>query len=104
MARHRRAENLDEDKPQLNISPLIDICFLLLIYFLVTTTIQLKEQDTTMKLPSADPTDQQPEIRPMFIKVAENGSIYANTGSAQEILDTDSDDRKCPLLTQKIEL
>ena len=38
MARHRRATALEEDKPELSISPLIDICFLLLIYFLVTTT------------------------------------------------------------------
>ena len=33
MARHRRVTNLEEDKPELSISPLIDICFLLLIYF-----------------------------------------------------------------------
>ena len=45
MARHRRATALEEDKPELSISPLIDICFLLLIYFLVTTTIKQKERD-----------------------------------------------------------
>ena len=104
MARHRRAENLDEDKPELSISPLIDVCFLLLIYFLVTTTIKAKEMDTTMQLPSAAPSDAQPEIQPMFIKIDENGYIYANTGSAQEVLDTDQSDRNCPLLSQRIDL
>ena len=104
MARHRRAETLDEDKPELSISPLIDICFLLLIYFLVTTTIKQKERDTTMQLPSAAPSDSQPDIQPFFIKVDENGYIYANTGSAQEVLDTDSEARKLPLLNQRLEI
>jgi len=104
MARHRRAENLEEDKPQLSISPLIDVCFLLLIYFLVTTTIKLKEQDTPMQLPSAAPTEEQPEIQPMFITVDANGYIYAGTGAAQEVLDTDPSQRKCPLLAQRVDL
>ena len=108
MARHRRAEPLEEDKPELSISPLIDVCFLLLIYFLVTTTIKAKEMDTTMQLPSAAPSDTQPEIQPMFIKIDENGHIYANTGSAQEVLDTDTSNtdaaRRLPLLSQRIDL
>ena len=41
MARHRRAEAPEEDKPELSISPLIDVCFLLLIYFLVTGGLSL---------------------------------------------------------------
>ena len=56
MARHRRVTNLEEDKPELSISPLIDICFLLLIYFLVTTTIKQKERDNSLALPSAAPS------------------------------------------------
>jgi len=104
MARHRRAENLEEDKPELSISPLIDVCFLLLIYFLVTTTIKLKEEDTTMQLPSAAPSDEQPEIQPMFIRVEESGAISVGTGSGQEGLDTDPNDRELPLLSQRVEL
>ena len=104
MARHRRAENLEEDRPELSISPLIDVCFLLLIYFLVTTTIKLKEQDTTMQLPSAAPSDEQPEIQPMFIRVDEGGTIYTGTGAAQEVLDSGPGERACPLLRQRVEL
>ena len=52
MARHRRVTNLEEDKPELSISPLIDICFLLLIYFLVTTTIKQKESCLLYTSPS----------------------------------------------------
>ena len=104
MARHQRAEALDEDEPELNISSLIDICFLLLIYFLVTTTIKKKERDLDMALPSAAPSDTQPDIQPMFIKIDINGSIYLNTGPAQEILDTDTSSRKVPQLSQRLEM
>lgn len=104
MARHRRAEPLDEDEPELNISSMIDICFLLLIYFLVTTTIKKKERDLDMALPSAAPTDVQPDIQPMFIKIDVNGSIYVNSGPAQEILDTDTSSRELPQLSQRLEM
>jgi len=104
MARHRRAEALEEDEPELDISSLIDICFLLLIYFLVTTTIKKKERDLDMALPSAAPSDQQPDIQPMFIKIDVNGSIYLNSGAAQEILDTDTSTREVPQLSQRLEL
>jgi biopolymer transport protein ExbD len=103
MARHRRAEAPEEDKPELSISPLIDVCFLLLIYFLVTTTIKLREEDANMRLPSAAPSDTQPDIQPFFIKIDENGYIYANAGAAQEVLDTDPNDRELKMLDQRID-
>ncbi len=104
MARHQRADPVEEDEPELNISSLIDICFLLLIYFLVTTTIKKKERDVDMALPSAAPSDQQPDIQPMFIKIDVNGSIYLNNGPAQEILDTDASVRELPQLAQRLEM
>ena len=103
MARHQRGEPLEDDEPELNISSLIDICFLLLIYFLVTTTIKKKERDLQMALPSALPSDAQPEIQPMFIKIDVNGTIYMNPGPAQEILDTDASSRELPMLSQRLE-
>ena len=104
MARHQRGEALDDDEPELNISSLIDICFLLLIYFLVTTSIKKKERDLQMALPSAAPSDVQPEIQPMFIKIDVNGTIYLNPGSAQEILDTDGESRDLPMLSSRLEM
>lgn len=104
MARHIRAEALEEDEPELNIASLIDIVFLLLIYFLVTTTIKKKETDLQLALPSAAPSDVQPEIQPMFIKIDENGAIYVNAGAAQEILDTDTTVRELPMLGQRLEM
>jgi biopolymer transport protein ExbD len=39
MARHKKYQADEEANPALDISSLIDVCFLLLIYFLVATTI-----------------------------------------------------------------
>ncbi|MFP6894993.1 MAG: biopolymer transporter ExbD [Roseibacillus sp.] len=105
MPRTRRAESPKEDQPELSISPLIDICFLLLIYFLVTTTIKQKERDTSMRLPTIRRLSEQPDIQPFFIKVDDQGHIYANVGASQELLDREpaGDDRKLPLLDQRLD-
>ena len=106
MARHRRVTPPEEDKPELSISPLIDVCFLLLIYFLVTTTIKQKERDNSMALPSAAPSEAQPDIQPFFIKISNEGHIYANVGAAQELLDTEAQgtERTLPLLDQRLKI
>ena len=103
MARKKVSDNLEEDEPGLDISSLIDVCFLLLIYFLVTTTIQPREQDLKMSLPAAAPSDAVPELAPMFIKVDKSGSIYINTGPEQEALDSDVNNRSLPLLKERLD-
>ena len=102
MARHKKAESLDDDEPELNISSLIDICFLLLIYFLVTTTIVRSETDTNMQLPAAAPSEDIPEIKPLFIRVDNDEVIYINSGPAQERLDENPDSRNLPLLSERV--
>jgi biopolymer transport protein ExbD len=104
MARHKRYQADEETDPALDISSLIDVCFLLLIYFLVTSTIKPRETDLGMALPSAMPSDQQPDIEPMFIKVDAAGAIYTGTGNSQQILDTDTGDRTLPLLKSALEM
>ena len=103
MARKKVADNLEEDEPGLDISSLIDVCFLLLIYFLVTTTIQPREQDLKMTLPAAAPSTEIPGLAPLFIKLEKSGSISINTGPDAEPLDTDVTSRKLPLLKGRLD-
>lgn len=104
MARKNRSSIPENDEPGLDISSLIDVCFLLLIYFIVTTTIKAKETDTNMELPSVAPSEDIPEIKPLFIRVASDGVIYLNTGAAQESLDSDTTSFKMPLLASRLEI
>lgn len=106
MARRKRAEAPDDDEPAMDISSLIDVCFLLLIYFIVTNTIQPKEMDLPLTLPSSVPsTEQPPEIKPMLIHIASSGSITVNQN---EPLDTAAtvthDSRKLPQLEQRLSI
>ena len=104
MARKSKGSIYEEDTPGLDISSLIDVCFLLLIYFIVTTTIQASEQDVNMKLPSVSTGGDPSEIDPMLIKIDPSGIIYLGTADSREILDTETSDRSVPLLSQRIEL
>jgi len=71
--RIRRREELD-----LNITPLIDIVFLLLIFFMVSTTFQ-KESQLRVQLPEArQQTEAQPE-QPLEIVISADGQ-YAIGG------------------------
>ena len=105
MARHKKSAREEEAEPELDISSLIDVCFLLLIYFLVTSTITPREQDLGMALPAnAPPSSEQPKIEPMFIRVDEAGAIYTGTGASQQALDTDMSVRDIPLLLSQLQL
>ena len=105
MARHKKYQTAEEALPALDISSLIDVCFLLLIYFLVATTIQKKEVDVPLALPSmSGENDNMPDIEPLFIKVDANGAIFTGSGASQQVLDTDTSVRSLPLLTQQLML
>lgn len=103
MSRKKKSESFEDDEPGLDISSLIDVCFLLLIYFLVTTTIQPREQDLKMSLPAAAPSETPPALAPMFIKVDKSGDIYINSGPAQELVESDSESRRLPELTTRLD-
>ena len=93
---------LEEDEPGLDISSLIDVCFLLLIYFLVTTTIQPSESDLQMQLPASAPSESVPDIDPMFIRVDSAGAIYQGSGADAEKLDDDPTVRELPRLAERL--
>ena len=105
MARHRKYEAPEDESPALDISSLIDVCFLLLIYFLVTSTIKPREADLGMALPAPSPESMdQPDIEPIFIRIDANGAIYTGVGNAQQLLDTDVSVREVPFLLAQLDL
>ena len=105
MARHKKSVVQEEGMPELDISSLIDVCFLLLIYFIVTSTITPREQDLGMALPAnSPPSSAQPKIDPMLIRVDAAGAIFAGAGDAQQSLDTDASVRELPLLNSQLQL
>jgi len=56
------------DEPELNLTPLIDVVFILLIFFMVSTTFQ-KESEIKIELPeaSADPVETKKDVLELVI-------------------------------------
>jgi biopolymer transport protein ExbD len=104
MARHKKFAHEDDNNPELDISSLIDVCFLLLIYFIVTSSVTIRESDLGMSLPAANPSNEQPKIEPMFIRVDAAGVIYTGVGAGQQQLDQDASVREVPLLDSQLDL
>ncbi len=67
------------EEPELSISPLIDMTFLLLVYFICTCSLEKPEADLSIRLPgmvaqatTVDMPDEQ------IIEVRENGQVFLN--------------------------
>lgn len=97
----KRKKSTDpSDTPALDISSLIDVCFLLLIYFLVATTIQKSENDLRLQIPADQGSDPlMPEMAPLLIRVDAQGTILVGSEVQAQVMDVASDSRELPLLT-----
>ncbi|QTN31911.1 biopolymer transporter ExbD [Akkermansiaceae bacterium] len=104
MALHKSAERPVLPEADLDISSLIDICFLLLIYFLVSTTIVPRERDLAMSLPGDQGSPGTPSIPPMVIRIDGLGALYAGHGLSERQLDTSMESRELPLLSSQLAL
>ncbi len=69
--KHRR-----DDEPDVNITPLIDIVFLLLIFFMVSTTFK-QEFEIGIDLPQAA-SDSQLREKLLEITIDRTGNYYVN--------------------------
>ena len=104
MARHKFHQPSPPDEPALDISSLIDVCFLLLIYFLVTSTILPRERDLGLALPAGTETEGQPDIEPLCIRIEANGEILVGTEADRRPMDSDSSLRALPLLASYLDM
>jgi len=65
------------EEPSVNLTPLIDVVFLLLIFFMVTTTFR-EESEIQINLPQAsnDPMDHKPQS--IEITIDRDGRFFVN--------------------------
>jgi biopolymer transport protein ExbD len=104
MARHKHYQTADNPDPALDISSLIDVTFLLLIYFLVSSSIKPREADLQLQLATDSIDTSQPNIVPLFIKIEANDAVYVDTGPNQQVMDTDASVRELPILCSWLDL
>ena len=82
----------EEDDVQINLTPLIDVVFLLLIFFMVSTTFS-KESELRIQLPeSSDEPIEERQNAVLEVEISAEG-IYAVKGpddnAAKQLLGTD---------------
>ena len=94
----RRRPTSDEKDPELDMSSLIDVSFLLLIYFIVTSTLDPTEADLGMTMPTSSGGTSDVEIDQMTIELNASGHVVVN----EEVLDTDPDTRAVPMLLDRL--
>jgi len=85
--RHRK-----DDVPEVNITPLIDIVFLLLIFFMISTTFK-QEFEVSIELPKAASESKAIE-KILEISIDKHGSYYLN---GKKLVNTQSSSIKLAL-------
>ncbi len=103
MARHSKPKAAGSSDPALDISSLIDVCFLLLIYFIATSVIAPREQDLPVGLPRPG-GDESVATGPMLIRIDSAGTVSAAYGDVVQTLDADPGLRELPLLSAQLEM
>ncbi len=73
----RRRSHRGQDSAEVNMTPMLDIVFILLIFFIVTATF-LQEQGVQMIAPPSD-EDQQPTDTPsILVQIDERNTVFVN--------------------------
>ncbi len=73
MRKHRRH---NDDETEVDMTPMLDIVFIMLIFFIVTTSF-VKENAIVLDRPAASPPDTQNDnpSRPILIEIDDNDTI-----------------------------
>ncbi len=62
---------------ELNLTPMIDVVFLLLIFFMVTTTFD-ENTELTIELPEVQAAQEKQESSEILLSISNNGTYYIN--------------------------
>lgn len=66
-----------KDAPEINLTPLIDVVFLLLIFFMVSTTFE-REAELSIELPEATTKAENRKDEKIEIAIDASGRFYVN--------------------------
>ena len=81
----RIADRRDDDIPEINLVPLIDVVLCLLIFFVVTTTFDARSV-LKLELPRADGQPAETQAQPLGILINADGRYFVGD---REVLRTD---------------
>ena len=98
---------MEQEEVSINLTPLIDVVFLLLIFFMVSTTFDTTSQ-LKIKLPEASESESESVARSINLLIDAKGQFYVNsrelTNNRSETLraalERSMGERKLPIIIQ----
>ncbi|BCX49105.1 hypothetical protein HAHE_30130 [Haloferula helveola] len=93
----------DHESPKNEVTSMVDIAFLLLIFFLVTATILPEERDLAMALPPEDGqrVEAVPSL-PIWIEIVADNSVWWGEGVSRMEVANPDDGRELPELREML--
>ncbi|MEA5444805.1 biopolymer transporter ExbD [Gammaproteobacteria bacterium AB-CW1] len=73
----RRKHRRQEESAEVNVTPLLDIVFIMLIFFIVTASFA-REFGIDVDRPSDEPAEVQQEVDVVFIEITQAGQIQVD--------------------------
>ena len=90
-----------EDVDEVDLTPMIDVTFLLLIYFMVTTMLKQPEAELSIQLPGKPQSSDVTPMDMLKVRVGDEGEVYLNGSEIEDGLDFSMPDLVANLKTQK---
>ena len=98
-----RSAGADTDAPRNPISSMVDIAFLLLIFFLVATTIMPTERDLPLRLPTPGGAPSI-EGEPVRVTLEGDGTVLWGEGDGEMLVAFPGEGRKLERLQEMLKL
>ena len=99
--RRKRCPVPTVDRPNFEISSLVDVSFLLLIFFLVTSVILKKEQELASSIPESKGIPSTPHLV-VRVTIEKDGSVFFGEPGILELISYEKGDRKLATLGERI--
>ena len=90
-----------DDVDEVDLTPMIDVTFLLLIYFMVTTMLKQPEAELSIQLPGKPQSSEVTPMEMLNVKIGDEGEVYLNGSEIEDGLDLAMQDLVSNLKTQK---
>jgi biopolymer transport protein ExbD len=90
-----------DDIDEVDLTPMIDVTFLLLIYFMVTTMLKQPEAELSIQLPGKPQSSDVTPMELLNVRIGEEGQVYLNGSEIEDGYDLEMPDLVANLQTQK---
>jgi biopolymer transport protein ExbD len=94
-------KNILDDVDEVDLTPMIDVTFLLLIYFMVTTMQKQPESELSIQLPGKPQSSDVTPMDMLKVRIGDEGEVYLNGSEIEDGFDLLMPDLVANLKTQK---